>query len=125
MADGMAALNAKAWTEKRRPEILRLFAEHVYGQTPSKPLPVIHFGDIETDRQALGGIATRSRYLSVGDSADAPKMDLLVYLPNDRQSAVPVFLGLNFNGNYTVHKDPAIRLTTGWVRKRQSDGRER
>ena len=122
MADGTAVLDAKAWTEKRRPEILKLFAENVYGQTPSTA-PVIHFGDVETDSQALGGIATRKQIsISLGDSADAPKMDLLVYLPNDRKSAVPVFLGLNFNGNHTIHKDPAIRLPTGWVRNDKAPG---
>jgi hypothetical protein len=42
-------------------------------------------------------------------------MDILVYLPADRQGPVPIFLGLNFRGNHTIHPDPAITLTETWV----------
>ena len=31
---------------------------------------------------------------------------------------MPTFLGLNFQGNYTVQPDPAIRITPNWVRNR-------
>ena len=78
---------------------------------------------IETDPQALGGIATRKQVSIVfGETDDAPKMDLLIYLPNERTSAAPVFLGLNFDGNHTVHKDPAIQLPESWVRNDETLG---
>ena len=51
---------------------------------------------------------------------DARKMDLLLYVPVDARKPVPVFLGLNFDGNQTVDADPGIRLGDVWVRgKRQ------
>ena len=38
-----------------------------------------------------------------------PKIDLLIYLPKKARSGpIPVFLGLNFDGNHTIHPDPGI-----------------
>jgi hypothetical protein len=64
------------------------------------------------------------RLMFAGD-ADGPGADLLVYVPNAAKQPVPVFLGLNFGGNHTIHPDPAIRLTTSWQRTspaRESSG---
>ena len=33
-ADGTPVKDAETWRQKRRPEILELFEEHVYGQAP-------------------------------------------------------------------------------------------
>ena len=35
--DGTPVTNAGTWTQKRRPEIFKLFAEHVYGRSPGRP----------------------------------------------------------------------------------------
>ena len=51
----------------------------------------------------------------LGDRS-GPRFDLLVYLPNHAPKPVPVFLGLNFNGNHSVHADPGILLSTRWMR---------
>src|SRR5262249_26339389 len=37
MADGKRVRDVKTWTEKRRPEIVRLFEENQYGRAPGKP----------------------------------------------------------------------------------------
>ena len=34
---GKRVKTAKQWTKKRRPEVLRLFQEHVYGKAPGRP----------------------------------------------------------------------------------------
>ena len=41
---------------------------------------------------------------------------MLLYLPPETAKPVPVFLAPNFGGNHTIHPDPAIRLSTSWMR---------
>mgnify|MGYP000350857605 CR=1 FL=1 len=43
-------------------------------------------------------------------------MQILIYRPRDAKTPVPVFLGLNFGGNHTVHSDPGITLSKEWMR---------
>jgi hypothetical protein len=42
-------------------------------------------------------------------------MDLLIYLPKSAKGPVPVFMGLNFYGNQTIHADSGIRLSARWM----------
>ena len=102
LADGRKVSDARTWTRKRRPELLRLFETHVYGRTPpGGPRP--RFEVVKTDPSALGGRATRKDVAIVfGDGAAARRMDLLLYLPNGAKAPAPVFLGLNFQRNDAV-----------------------
>jgi hypothetical protein len=121
-ADGRRITDAKAWTKQRRPELLELFREHVYGRSPGKPRGM-KFDVRSVAKAALGGKATRKevRLLFTG-KADGPSMDLLLYLPNDTKRPVPVFLGLNFYGNHTIAADPGITLSTRWMRDSKEFG---
>ncbi|MFT5088225.1 MAG: hypothetical protein ACI906_005235 [Candidatus Latescibacterota bacterium] len=112
--DGTPVLDAKTWRQKRRPETLSLFAQHVFGSMPG-PLKDTRFVVFE-EGEALAGQATRRQVSAHFTGADGPRMDLLIYLPRHATGPVPLFLGLNFGGNHTVHDDPAIRLSTEWVR---------
>ena len=58
LADGSPVRGASDWTAKRRPELLRLFEEHVYGRSPGNPRAV-RVVVLESDPRALGGLATR------------------------------------------------------------------
>lgn len=108
--DGTAVTSALQWRNQRRPETLRLFSEQIYGKTPAASLNT-RYTEIEVDRNALGGIATRKQVRVVFSNAlGSASMDLLVYLPNQVSGPSPVFLGLNYHGNHSIHADPAIRL---------------
>ena len=116
MVDGTAVKDASVWKKQRRPEILGLFAEQVYGVTPKERIKV-RTEVLEIDKTAHGGLATRKQVrVWFGASAEAPFMDLLIYLPNGVKGRVPAFLGLNFGGNHTVQPDKEIRVTKSWVR---------
>jgi hypothetical protein len=83
----------------------------------------MRFAVTGVDKQALDGQATRKEvtvYFS-GDE-DGPKMDILIYVPNSVKRPVPVFLGLNFGGNHTIHSDPGITLCKQWMRPNPSKG---
>ena len=118
-ANGELVTNPAAWDKKRRPEILQLFKTHVYGQMPG-PLPDMRYS-ITEEGEALEGRARRQQ-IRVHFSADGPYMDLLLYLPAAAPGPVPVFLGLNFFGNHTIEPDPAIVLSTQWMRPEAENG---
>ncbi len=117
--DGRRVNSVTDWETKRRPEILALFSEQVYGKTPTQKIPV-RFEVTDLDRNALGGKATRKQVRGYFSVDKAKYMDILIYLPNRvgepiSRKPVPVFLGLNFAGNQTVHADPDIAITQNWV----------
>jgi hypothetical protein len=115
LADGAPVKDAAAWREKRRPQIVELFETHVYGRSPAAPAD-LSFETTDVDKAALGGAAVRKQVtIRFTKAKDGPTADLLVYLPAKAARPVPVFLGLNFRGNHTIHADPGIRLSSSWV----------
>jgi hypothetical protein len=118
---GQRVETPKAWVTARRPEILRLYEEQVFGKSPGRP-PAMSFERDSIDKQALEGKATRKQItIRLSPKDNAPKLELLIYLPNDVKQPVPLFVGLNFGGNHTIHPDPEIKVTQSWVR---SDGKK-
>jgi hypothetical protein len=92
--DGTPVTSAEEWFGERKPEVLALFERHMYGRTPTDPVPV----QVDTLSQgvAFDGKATRQEVrLTFGGRVHT---DLLVFLPY-ADKPVPVFLGLNFRGN--------------------------
>jgi len=113
--DGTPVADAAEWRDRRRPEILRLFEQHVYGKTPDRPV-ALRFETRSVDTEALDGKATRKEITLYFTADDAgPRMDLLIYLPNNRTGPVPTFVALNFYGNHSIHPDPGITLSTQWM----------
>ncbi|MCM8568472.1 acetylxylan esterase [Gramella jeungdoensis] len=113
--DGTKITSAEEWKRKRRPEILEMLKELMYGQAPEAPedLKFIVFDDSEN---ALGGIARRKQVaIYLEGKTDYHLLDMLIYLPKGQDEPVPVFLGLNFQGNHAINPDPAIRLSDKWV----------
>ena len=110
-ADGTPVRDAATWRAKRRPELLEIFAREIYGRTPAGRPAAMRFEVTSVDRAALGGKATRKEVtLWFTGKTDGPRMHLLIYQPNGVNASPPVFLGLNFIGNHTVHADPGITL---------------
>lgn len=108
---GASVESAEVWREFRRPEILRLFEDYVYGKIPGR-LDTVTSELTSVDSGALNGIATRKEVsVFFARGKEYPRIDLLLYLPNDRSGPVPVFVGLNFRGNITVCSDRGITAT--------------
>jgi len=112
--DGTPVKDAQTWRETRRPEILRLFEEHMFGRTPGW-LDYQRSEVLDEDSRALGGLATRKQVrLHFTPAVDGPTVDVLIYLPNAVKRPAPVFLGLNFSGNHAVTHDPEVLVSEGW-----------
>ena len=120
MLDGTEVVDPETWKLKRRPEILELFRKYVYGRAPVERPEDMSFDIFDEDRKALDGKATRKQVrVNFTGKNEGPFMDILIYLPNNVKKPVPIFLGLNFQGNQTIHSDPAILITTNWLPNRR------
>lgn len=123
LESGEKVTDAATWRERRRPEVLALFEEHMYGKSPGRPKDM-SFEVTSVDNKALGGKAVRkevSVYFT-DKKAEGPKLDILVYLPAKAKGPVPTFVGLNFYGNHSINADPGITLSNQWMRKNDSKG---
>lgn len=120
-AAGAPVDSAEQWEKTRRPEILKLFENHVYGTQPGE-IPVAVYEQILHVADALDGRATlREIRIHFPEINNSPEIFVLLWTPNKGQGPFPGFAGLNFNGNHTTHADPRIRIPTGWVRS-SNDG---
>ena len=110
--DGTSVSSSGVWFSKRRPEIMRLFTEQVYGKSPG-PSSVVNYSTLETG-DALNGLAVRKQVrLSLTQGGKTLSFIVLMYIPKNLSAPVPVFLSLNFSGNHTISNDPAIILGPG------------
>lgn len=118
---GKTITNAKDWLDIRRPEILSLFEENMYGKIPGD-LHLFSYKTLEESNAALGGKVIRKQvrltFLKAGKELN---INLLIYLPKNIDK-VPVFVGYNFDGNHTVINDPAILITASWVKDDSANG---
>ena len=88
--------------------------EAIYGKTPTTQID-IRATDPHVDAKALKGKAVRKQVtIFFTDRNDGPRMNLLIYLPPGA-GKVPVFLGLNADGNQTINADPGIDMNEVWT----------
>jgi hypothetical protein len=121
--DGVAASSSAEWERTSRPYQLAQLERFVYG-TRLPPVNVEVVGDVEQTRVLLDGpgttqmAATRLQArLRLGSGARARTTEVLVYLPADAPSPVPVFLKLNFAGNHAETTDAGVWIPATWMRE--------
>jgi hypothetical protein len=113
-SDGRRVTSAEQWRAVRRPELLKIAREQMYGCAPERPKGM-RFEVQEQAPNALDGKASRKQVtIYLNGDAQGPKTELLIYVPNDTKGPAPAFLAINFWGNQTVNPDPAIRLPASW-----------
>ncbi len=116
MQDGSPVHEARAWREKRRPEILDLFSREVYGRSPPAPSGIQSRTLVEPQEVFDGGAIRFQVSISLTAMPSGPAMDMLLYVPTRTKKPVPAFLGLNFQGNHAVQPDPGILISERWFR---------
>ncbi|HWE35424.1 MAG TPA: acetylxylan esterase [Isosphaeraceae bacterium] len=117
---GERVRDAETWWKLRRPEIVRLFEEDMYGRSPARA-DGVRFEVFDEDDHALSGKAIRKQLaIHFSDKKDGPTADMLMYLPAAAKKPVPVFLVLSFVGNHKVSPEPAIKLGASWDRQTKS-----
>jgi hypothetical protein len=116
MANGKPVRGARIWTEKRRPEIVRLFEENQYGRSPGRPADMT-FDVFDTGTPAMDGKAIRKQVtIYFSKNKNGPKEDLVVYVPAAAAKPVPLLLSIDFSPNASTFDDPGIKLGEIWNR---------
>ncbi|MHC4444680.1 MAG: alpha/beta hydrolase family protein [Planctomycetota bacterium] len=117
MFDGRRVTSKQQWHERRRPELKTLFQHYMYGYMPEAPKKIK--AEVRgVDKNFFSGKATKKEVTITFGPPAAPKIGLLLIVPNQRTGPAPVFLGLNFCGNHTLVDDPSIAITRSWMRNK-------
>jgi hypothetical protein len=99
---GQSVSTSEQWENIRRPEILKLFEDHVYGQVP-KDFDNIKFKLTNQDKKAMNGKATLKEVtITVTRNNKSVTMNLLMFNPNKVKKPVPMFLVINHRGIKTM-----------------------
>jgi hypothetical protein len=117
MRNGKKVTDAKTWTQKQRPELVKLFEEIEYGKMPSRPAGM-HFNVFDKGTSAFNGKAIRKQ-VTVYFTKDTNdnKMDILIYLPSNAKDAVPLLMNISFAANNQVVDDPGVKTGSIWTRE--------
>jgi len=93
LLNGNKVKDAKTWKEKRRPEILKLFEENVYGRAVvGKPKEMI-WELVSVDSNAFDGTGVAKKVIIYFmGKKDGPKMGLDITVPKNSLKPVPIFL---------------------------------
>lgn len=119
-SEGKRITTAEEWETIRRPQIMSLFGNLVYGRVPESESPIaIDFEVVKTDSEFMGGKATRKDVrIRFSNDKGRAEMLVLVFVPNAATKPVPAFLKHSFNnthGNdFDAHSSRAGRLKNGW-----------
>lgn len=106
--DGTPVASAAMWRERRRPEIFRLFEEHVYGRSPERPA-TLRFEVLADDEGAYEGLARRQVIRAYVDGTpQGPWFDIVLYLPLAAQAPVPAFVGVQLFAKDAIDPAPGV-----------------
>jgi hypothetical protein len=115
--NGKSVRDARTWVEKRRPEIRKLIEQNWFGRSPGRPKEMT-FEIVERGAPAFDGKAIRSQVtIHFTKERTGPSMDLLVYLPANANTPVPLFLNMSFFANNLAVADPNVKVGRRWDRQ--------
>jgi len=119
-AEGKLVTTAEQWLNVRRPQILSLLSNFVYGRVPASESPItMEFEVKKTDPDFMGGKATR-KDVQIRFSNDNGRADMLVlvFVPNKATRPVPAFMKHSFNDtksrDFEAHPERKGCLRNGW-----------
>lgn len=119
-AEGKQITSAEDWYNIRRPQIMSLFGNLIYGTVPTPEFPITtSYETVSIDDQFLHGVATRKDIrIQFENAKGKAEMLVLEFLPNAADQAVPALMIHSFDdthGNaFDAHPTQADRLRNGW-----------
>ncbi|WP_443946741.1 acetylxylan esterase [Pedobacter sp. AW1-32] len=111
--DGTNVKSVSVWEKKRRPEILGLFEENIYGKMPLS-FDSIKFAALHENPLAMNGKALlKEIQISVWNKGKSIVFPMVLFIPNKRSKPAPVFLLINNRGKRNT--DPSrVNKSTFW-----------
>jgi pimeloyl-ACP methyl ester carboxylesterase len=111
-ADGRKVTNSKLWNNVRRPEILELFRQNVFGRVPETPYEQ-GFKIINIDKNAMDGAATLKQVdITITSGGKSLIIHLTLFTPNSSKKPVPAFLLIDNRG--PANTDPVRKVKSGF-----------
>ena len=100
--------NRKDWEQLRRPEILKLFEDNIYGPIPTK-FDSLKFSIANEDKLSMEGKAhLKEIVIEVFRRGKSVGINLVLFTPNNISSPVPAFLLINNRGKENM--DPTRQV---------------
>jgi len=119
-SEGKRITTAKEWREVRRPQIMGLFGNLIYGRVPESATPLeVGFREVKREEDFMGGKATRKDVDILLKTGRGEKtMRIVVYVPNGAKKPVPMILKHSFNNTKSDDFKQGLlkrdRLKNGW-----------
>lgn len=104
---GRRISSAQEWMQNHRPALLAAFAREVYGRTPAGG-PAMSAEMREDTVMDDGTIRRKQVRLTFRSAFGMATAEMLIYAPARATGPVPVFLGLNSGGNWSISPDPGV-----------------
>lgn len=115
---GAAVKTRQQWEKERRPEVIALFEQHVFGRTPApETWGKVAFETVSVKHDALNGKAVRKFVrITLPKFPQWKGIEMMIHTPAHSKGAVPCFVGFSFGGNQCVSPDPDVPISTRWMR---------
>ena len=95
---GKIIRNEEKWEKLRRPEVLKLFEDHIYGQMPTD-YDSIRYALTEDDGAEMAGKAVLKQVgITVFRKGNSVQINVVLFTPAQAKKPVPVFLLINNRG---------------------------
>ena len=114
LANGDKVTDARTWYEQRRPEVLALVEENVYGRAPA-PRPDLAVDVFDAGTLAFDGKARRKQLTIYFSAArDTQYVDVVVYTPAAAEGRVPLLVQIGWSPNNLAVQDSGLKVGRAW-----------
>ena len=119
-SSGIKIASGEDWYQLRRPEILSLFSNLIYGSIPVPSYPIqTEYFVLNENTDYLNSKGTRKDILiKLSNQNGVSEMKVLLIMPNTKQKPSPAFMMINFDENSAekmqLSNEHKGRLNNGW-----------
>ena len=107
--DGKIVKNSRQWMKVRRPELMDLFRDQMFGYEPAAP-DHVEYEVVKVVPDVFDGLATMKEVKLFLEPSHEHYCLLSIFVPNKRSGPAPAFLGINFRNNHVMDTLSVISL---------------